>query len=214
MVSRREQMTTLLNSADTIVYLINRCAIYEALYLSGPGHAPPTENLASALQELYTAILRFLVEAVGLLESSSVKRTLHAFLQPGDVDKFRSNCQELEQRVDMEARNCESSSNSAMRQDVTHLQNLLGEISKTADAIYHTDKTVEALWHKATREERTEILTWICAIPYEDNHTFASEGRTENTGQWFLEHSHFKKWHASTCSMILWLHGKGMYLLT
>ncbi len=211
-VGEKEQMGSLLLFIDKTTYLVSRCTVYENLYLSEPDDVPSTTNLSSALQQLYTAMLRFLVKAIRLLDGGTAKRSLNAFLRPDEIVKFDGDCQTLQERVFIEAENCESCCNSTMRKDVAHLRNVLEEISKAAAAIYHTNRTVEALWRQATLDERTQILNWTSNIPYEDHHYNARKGRTEGTGQWFVEHPDFKRWQTSPESMILWLHGPSTYI--
>lgn len=55
--------------------------------------------------------------------------------------------------------------------------------------------------------ERLRILGWVSSILYEEDHYFASEGRTTGTGEWLLQDERYRKWRTSNASEILWLHG-------
>ncbi|TKA82405.1 hypothetical protein B0A49_00003 [Cryomyces minteri] len=185
-----EQIGALLVGADTITYLTNRCKIYEVLYLYGAIN--PTElcvtNLETALVELYAAMLRFLAEAVSIYEKRSGGRSVHALLNPLAVQNFVENCRSLEQRVDIEARLCESvhsrSADSKLSGKTEQLKQILEDLQKP---LLRVDDRVGTLWEKSNKQDRLEILMWISSIPHEDDHTSKSEGRTAGTGQWLLD---------------------------
>src|SRR5439155_20645018 len=89
-VVESQQMGALLIGVEKVTYLINRCKIYEILYLRGeqPGQAvmdmePPMKNpesaaanLESALVTLYAAMLRFLSTANRLYDKSFGSRII------------------------------------------------------------------------------------------------------------------------------------------
>ncbi|KAK5021045.1 hypothetical protein LTR16_000440 [Cryomyces antarcticus] len=183
-------MGALLVGAHTIIYLTNRCKIFEVPYLYGAIN--PKElcvtDLETALVELYATMLPFLAEAVSLYEKRSGGPNVHALLNPLTVQKFVNNCHSLEQRVDIEARLCESvhswSADFKLSGKTEQLKQILEDLQKP---LLRVDDRVGKLWEKSNEQDRLEILMWISSIPYEGDHTSKSEGRTAGTGQWLLD---------------------------
>jgi hypothetical protein len=90
------------------------------------------------------------------------------------------------------------------------LKDLLQELEVLKDLkhpIGRLDARVADLWKQLNDAERSNILRWTSEIPYQDHHTTASKGRTEDTGGWLFDHEQYKAWQSSDESMILWLHG-------
>ena len=75
------------------------------------------------------------------------------------------------------------------------------------ESIIRIDHRVFSMFETLKSVKQSSILQWISSIPYEDNHKTASQGRTEGTGQWLLQHQRYLEWRKSSASMILWLHG-------
>ena len=72
-------MAALLIGGEKVTQLINRCTIYELLYLRPKPFesvTPATANLKTALVALYSAILRFLARSKQLYDRSFVSRIL------------------------------------------------------------------------------------------------------------------------------------------
>jgi hypothetical protein len=61
-MSKQETVDAILVGLETIACLIDRCTIYELLYLNRGTAA--SENLEKSILRLYTAILKFLAEAM------------------------------------------------------------------------------------------------------------------------------------------------------
>ena len=55
--------------------------------------------------------------------------------------------------------------------------------------------------------DRTAILRWLSAIPYQDHQTAARKEVQEGTGGWFLQDDVYKAWKASDETSLLWLRG-------
>lgn len=97
-------MAALLIGGEKITQLINRCRIYELLFLRHePTKTPFTANLIAALLTLYIVVLRFLADAKKLYDQTFLARTLGSLLSP-EVLKFVEECKDLELQVDREAR--------------------------------------------------------------------------------------------------------------
>lgn len=214
-VAESQQMGDLLVGTEKVTYLVSRCKIYETLYnpgansgqaLANPGQA--LANLRAALVELYATILRFLASANRQYNKNTASRAIYAVLNPDAVRQFIQSCQSLEERVDIEAGNCERTYSHAahteLGKDIEGLKELL---KKMQEPIVRVDDQVAALWDRSNRSEQSEILRWTSDVRYEENHKTVREGWTAGTGQWLLKHEKYCQWRKSSASMILWLHG-------
>lgn len=212
-VAESQQMGALLIGVEKVTYLINRCKIYEILYLHGEQSRPVVvenlelENLKLALVELYAIILQFLAKANRLYQSFGT-RVLHGILNTDEIVGFANKCEILETRVDIEVGNCERLYNRTAHAKLDEcgerLKQLLVDLQKP---IMRTDSRVAALFDGLNESERSDILNWLSSIQYEKNHRTAREERTDGTGKWLLEHDRFRDWRRSSSSTILWLHG-------
>jgi hypothetical protein len=212
-------MAALLLGLDRVLYITNRCKVYEMLFPPDLPIADAGRNLESALVDLYFHILQFLSKAIRLCDSSTTFRAFKAFWDSGDIIDFEKCCQDLEMRVDIEVQNCERFHNKIARVEYSRqaetLKSLLQELKDlkdlvpkaVKDAIGRVDIKVDDLWRGLNETERTAILMWTSDIPNEDHHTTACKGRTEDTGGWLFGHKHYEAWQSSDESMILWLHG-------
>ena len=220
-----ELMAALLIGGEKVTQLINRCTIYELLYLpldvSGPFKLA-MENLKTALTDLYLAVLRFLARAKKEYDKGSVSRTLGSVLH-SKVLEFVESCKDLETQVDTEARNLDRIQDREARnldriqdrearnldriQDREAIMKLKSLFEDLRSPILHVDARVSALSDEYEVDKRSKILSWISDIPYKGIHNVARKGWTKGTGNWLLEHDRYLKWRASSASTILWLHG-------
>jgi ankyrin repeat domain-containing protein 50 len=208
-VSESQQMGALFVGLDMMANLINRCKIYEILYLDDGQVGQAFSNLEMALVKLYAAMLGFLASANVLYDSSTGVRILRAMLEPDKVADFVDKCEKLQTHVDVEANNCDHAHNRVAHANITELKGLLGDLTAP---IVRTDLQVTKLWDRLNDSRRTKILAWASSIPYEDNHYTARQGRVGSTGEWLLRHERYREWRGSSASMILWLHGIRKYL--
>jgi hypothetical protein len=212
-ISGNEQMGALLVGLDKILYLIDRCRIYEILYVRRPQPTDPAETIVfktftSALVELYAIILKFLAKANKFLEKGTAQRGLAAFFNPTDVADLEKKCDSSEERVEREAGNCERYCTRLAQTDETKkLTKLLHDLESQNSLLVDVKGTVEAIWNQTTKDERIKILYWTSNIEFHKIHVTACEGRTPDTGDWILKHKEFDKWSSADESMILWLHG-------
>ena len=212
-MAESHKMGALLTGVERMTLLIGRCQIYETLYLKGEPFEKEewkqvVTSLTSALVTLYATMLSFLANAIRVYNQGSVSRTLCAILNPTEVIGFLNRCQTLESNVALEAENCERIHNrraQANSEDGIHkLKQILDGLETP---IWQIDSRVAALGEKLDRSERLGILEWISDTPYEENHDFASKGRTYGTGEWLLQHERYGEWRECSASATLWLHG-------
>jgi ankyrin repeat domain-containing protein 50 len=208
-IAESQQMGALLVGLDALTNLINRCKIYEILYLNHGQAAQTSSNLEIALVKLYVTMLQFLVSANILYDCNAGVRILRAFLEPDKVVDFVDKCEKLQAHVDVEANNCDHAHNRVAHSKMTELERLLVDLTTP---IIRTDRQVTKLWDRLNESRRTKILAWTSSIPYEDNHYTARQGHVGTTGEWLLKHERYLEWRGSSASMILWLHGIRKYL--
>lgn len=55
--------------------------------------------------------------------------------------------------------------------------------------------------------DRTAVLRWLSAIPYQDHQTAARKEVQQGTGGWLLQDEIYSAWKASDKTSLLWLHG-------
>lgn len=212
--AENRQTGILIIGVEKMIYLVNRCKIYEVLYLTNlklvqdDRGAQTIENLKSALVELYAVMLSFMAFAIQLYHKRSIAKAMDAVLKPTKATEFMKELETREKRVDAEAENCELLHGHAVQQSLgeraSKLNGLLSEIKKP---ILRTDSRVADLWMTLNEDEHSTILQWTSQVSYEENHYVACEKRTPQTGLWILRHGLYSEWRNSSASTILWLHG-------
>ena len=70
-MSKQENVDAILVGLEKTACLIDRCTVYEVLYTNGDSAA--SKNLEKSILRLYTAILRFLVKAIKMLDGARHK---------------------------------------------------------------------------------------------------------------------------------------------
>ena len=190
-------MGALLVGLESVVAIVNRCKVYESLSLLNiqageTGQA--MENLKSALQSLYAALLRFLSSAIRLYHKNTGLRAIYAFLQPEKVSTAIKEFQNLEQCVETEVGNWERMHDRTWQKRI-------------GDRVVRIDSQIASLWDCSNQKDHCNLLNWISDIAYEEIHNSAKKGRTPKTGEWLLNHPIYREWSESSASMILWLHG-------
>jgi ankyrin repeat domain-containing protein 50 len=196
-------MGALLVSIEKVTYLINRCAIYESLYNPGAISEKVLHNFHRALVKLCAVILRSMALALRLFDKNTAVRTMHALVNPSGVSDLLVKCQVEEERVEIEAQNCERE--RSQKAD-TKTQKLLESLGKP---ILRTDERVCSLLEKVDENERLSILDWVSKILYGKHHDVVRELRTKDTCGWLLKHPQYRRWQDESSSVILWLHGTG-----
>lgn len=217
MVVESHQMGALLTGVEKMAYLINRCTIYELLYLNKqlPKEVelkPAVTNLEAKLVALYTIMLDFLINASRTFNKRTGERTLNAVFNPGKLTIFLNECQALENDLGHEVQNCES---VYVRGVEIKSDEQMEKLRRLLEApILRVDSGVATICQKLESSERLSILQWISSIQYIENHSFLRQGRTIGTGEWLLKHQRYRTWQNSSASGILWLHGDREYPLT
>ena len=210
-VAERDQMAILLTRVERLTNITSRCRIYEILYLDGiqsektdDSIKPAFEHLSEKLISLYKVVLRFLAKAFRAFSKSGIRRAQSATFNPGIFEGLSEQLQVLDAEVVAAAANCKEACNRNAHRDTGRVIEILKDLEEPVQRI---DRGVQILLQNVGAKRRTEILQWISAIPYEDNHNTACIGHTSGTGEWLLQHETYIKWRTSPTCNILWLHG-------
>ncbi|KAF8537917.1 hypothetical protein BDD12DRAFT_911128 [Trichophaea hybrida] len=210
-VAERDQMEVLLVGVERVTNIVSRCRIYEVLFLDGnqsdeteDSIKPVFENLKAALIRLYTAVLKFLAKAYRAFGKGGISRARDGVFNPGLFEGLANELQDLDAEVVSAVGNCKEACNRNARKDMERLSKILEDLE---EPVHRIDLGVKALLKSVGTSRRTQILQWISAIPYEDNHNTARAGHTGGTGAWLLQHSAYLEWRASYVCTVLWLHG-------
>ena len=204
-------MECLLTGVERLTNTISRCRIYEILYLDGTQYQqtesrikPVFEHLSAALIPLYVAVLGFLAKAYRAFSKSGFRRARDATFNPGMFEGLLDQSRVLDAEVAAAVGNCKEACNRNAHRNMEGLSRILKDLEEPVQRI---DSGVKALLQNVDTKRRTEILQWISAIPYEDNHNTAAKGHTSGTGRWLLQHDTYIKWRTSRTYNVLWLYG-------
>ncbi|KAE8134486.1 hypothetical protein BDV38DRAFT_285774 [Aspergillus pseudotamarii] len=210
----REAMGSLLVGLDKVLYLVDRCKVYELLYLHDPKIEHAYHSLETTVIELYVLILQFLLTAIRAYERSTKTSISPAFWTLDCINDYNARFEAIIPRIDHEAQNCERCYSRLDRVISTdkfeRLKSVLEDIERVKthqNEFQNADNTLQNIWRLLDDKKRNDVLGWISDIPFKDHHTLARTGRTANTGGWLFEQWEFQDWQLSKDSMIFWLHG-------
>ncbi|KAE8375243.1 hypothetical protein BDV26DRAFT_268341 [Aspergillus bertholletiae] len=210
----RETMGPLLLGLDKVLYLIDRCTVYELLYPYDPRIERAHHNLEATVIELYVLILQLLLTAIRAYERSAKRSTPTAFWTLDCISDYNARFEAIVPRIDYEAQNCErcysrldyiisihyTENLKLILEDIERAKALENEFQNVVNSFQNKQRLLEDKW-------RDDVLRWISDIPSEDHHTMARTGRAANTGGWFFKQREFQDWQSSKDSSIFWLHG-------
>lgn len=160
---------------EKVLYLIDRCRIYELLYIDQPSislsktpEALALQNLTTSLVSLYVNILEFLVKALIHLDKGTLHQSWSSFWTLAGIEELQNKWLSNEAKVEIEASNCER---VFAHQAHTNLSNqllkLLAEMTTQAKLLNHVKMTTDSLWTRAEQAKQATILQWISDIPFE-----------------------------------------------
>ena len=187
-MAEHEQMGALLTMIEKVTYLLNRCAIYESLYVTGNTPKEVLSNFHTALVELYATILQSIALAYHLFDRTTTIRTIYAITHSGKVSRHLEKYPALEERVEIEAQNCER---KRSREADSKVQELLENLRMP---ILRIDETVCHLLQKVDDNERFKKPDWISNVLYGKNHNSVRDQRTAGMCEWLLRHDRFQEW--------------------
>ncbi|KAF8535526.1 hypothetical protein BDD12DRAFT_855021 [Trichophaea hybrida] len=195
--SKQETTDAILVGLEKIACLIDRCTIYELLYIDKPVEASSSRNLEKSIIRLYTAILRFLTEAINRANDNAIQ----AAFSTDEILKYIADVEDLETTVgqDANASNLEST-----RADFGQLRTMLESVSAQTSRFGPQLDDIHILLEE---QQKSKILAWISTIPYTSHHRDISERRLDETGNWLFEKEEYRRWKSSSASTLLLLRG-------
>ncbi|KAF8541975.1 hypothetical protein BDD12DRAFT_775371, partial [Trichophaea hybrida] len=186
------------NAADAILIglekssnLIDRCAIYESVYLKEDIVA--STALEKTILQLYTAILKFLADALELS-----KRNVVGLYTVERISALLGDIERCENTLDRDA------NATGARHMSKSLRTFLDELRTSSGQVGEKLANID---HILEVSKRSQILEWISIIPYTSHHKRISEERLEGTGEWLLARKEYQDWRASSASKMLLLRG-------
>ncbi|KAF2120405.1 hypothetical protein BDV96DRAFT_324449 [Lophiotrema nucula] len=208
-----DQLCAVFVGLERVAYLDDRCDAYFRLYMDCkyPVLGSIHSNLTRAVSELYFLILRFLCTSLKLLDKGTVVRFLTAVWGSEVILNFDQECRMVQERVEGSVSDLERNINKERHTEVVkklrEFRQSLNNIASLKASMRSLSERVQDVWEKQESAYQGKVLQWISGIPHLDHHAVAARGRTEDTGQWFLQRSEFKTWNERKEPMILWLHG-------
>ncbi|KAI5784286.1 hypothetical protein FPQ18DRAFT_298011, partial [Pyronema domesticum] len=194
-MDQQKTMDAILVGLENIAGLIQRCTLYELLYLSEDSSG--SKNLEKSMLRLYTAILKFLAKAIDKFKQNRLK----AVFTTEDISNYLGNVENLEKAVGHDADVAKAEST---RTELAHLRTQLEHITNST---LHIQPQLHNIQDRLEDSERSSILEWISTIPYRSHHERINAERLEGTGKWLLEREDYRTWISSSVSKLLLLRG-------
>ncbi|KAL9035146.1 MAG: hypothetical protein Q9214_006720, partial [Letrouitia sp. 1 TL-2023] len=169
-VSEANQMTSLLIGCEITLYMANRLRAYIKFLHQLPTTLTRT-NFETAVAELYAHILSFLVRAIRVYQTSTSHRALRAFWTNGDIVDFKKTCNELGERVEIEASNCDRTLSAQDRQRIAELKQALQEKLKDLKQSHQLQESLDQL----------KINIILDKLPYAKGAMYNSYGNDHTT---------------------------------
>ncbi|KAI5810371.1 hypothetical protein BZA77DRAFT_172525 [Pyronema omphalodes] len=194
-VDRHKTLDAIVDGLEHIASLIQRCTIYEIVYLREDSDA--SRNLEKSMLQLYIAVLKFLAKAIDKAKENHFK----AVFTIENISDYLGNVKKQERTVKDDAdvvgaqANCDG------------FEHLRGQLKDMNDMISHIQPHLHNVQNWLEDSDRSAILQWISAIPYISHHKRISEERLEGTGEWLFERPEYEEWMSSSESKLLLLRG-------
>ena len=137
-------MTLLLVGCGIALYMANRLKAYIKFLEQLPTTLTRT-NFETAVTELYAHVLGFLARAIRIYQTSTSRRTLRAFWTTGDIVGFEKTCNELGDRVEIEASNCDRTLGAQDRERIGKLKQDLQTVLKELQQSHRLQESLDRL---------------------------------------------------------------------
>ncbi|KAI5813266.1 hypothetical protein BZA77DRAFT_346375 [Pyronema omphalodes] len=194
-VDRQKTLDSIVDGLENVAGLIQRCTIYEILYLREDSDA--SRNLEKSILQLYIAVLKFLAKAIDKAKENHIK----AVFSTQNISDYLGNVKKQERTVKDDAdvvgaqANCDG------------FEYLRGQLKDMNDMISDIQPHLHNVQNWLEDSDRSAILQWISTIPYISHHKRISEERLEGTGEWLFERPEYEEWMSSSDSKLLLLRG-------
>ncbi|KAI5853280.1 hypothetical protein DFP73DRAFT_535869 [Morchella snyderi] len=201
-----KDMQTVTEGIELIVCSICECHFFERLYL-GVG-LELGDELRKSIVKFYASILRFLVYGKSYLSKSTANRVQESFsseLTPL-TENMRKLLVDVKSKVGVVHMQWEERRHDGLSEEMSHIRQAISALERP---LGNTElrNTVEKLYDHVQVNRRLDILKWLSDVPFREHHTFNSQRRQEDTGQWLLRNESFLQWRDLEESSIFWMRG-------
>jgi hypothetical protein len=136
------QMNALMEGMELALKVTNRLCAYFAYFQQLPAHLT-TDNLRSALVDLYALILKFFATAIDVYSSHSAQRKLQAIWQESEIKLFEGQCNALANHVEIAVHNCDRHLNAESSLAAARWRSDLEAQLKRLDSISKIEASLE-----------------------------------------------------------------------
>ena len=163
--------------------------------------------LRECIIKVYTAILKYLANAIKYWSHNTAARMLRSLFQ--DMDAEQQRLQLEISKIDEEAFKI---TNLFQYQDLFNISRETQEalhdaVDQLRGPISRLAQDVSDIKDGLQENERMEFFRWLSSVPCEFHHQESCKKILEGTGKWLLENAHFLEWQRSSASAIFWLNG-------
>jgi ankyrin repeat domain-containing protein 50 len=164
------------------------------------------------LKELYTRILKFQAASICYYSKNAASRVIRDMVKWDNWDSLLADIQTQEMafqgvnKLWKDAKYEEDciASNERHQEKIKRLDSIGRDLSNLRKAIEEAQKDTQ----------RRELLSWLSSIDPSENYNSARDRHEAETGNWLVQGNRdFEHWETSPNSL-LWLHGKGMTILS
>ncbi|GAB7362343.1 hypothetical protein MBLNU230_g2669t1 [Neophaeotheca triangularis] len=154
-LSDREQQMSICTGLELALQVSSRLKVYIG-YHEELSASPSKENLREALVNLYSHILRFLANAIGVYAKGSAARAVHALWSADNVATFEEQCDKLCIRAETEASNCDRDKMNELSAKIEPLKDIHSIQSSIAIMQDKLDLSNLVIAHEATHDSFDE----------------------------------------------------------
>jgi hypothetical protein len=142
-----KQMNALMDGMEIALSVASRLRVYFAYFQQLPAD-DTTDNLRSALVELYALLLRFFAQAIRIYSSSTASRTVQALWQDSEITLFDKRSVALGELVEVEIHNCDRHLGAKRNEDAAQWRTELDAKLRALDGIAKLEVSLNALQAK------------------------------------------------------------------
>lgn len=225
----------ILEGLEYVFNLIARYEVLECLYIQRVTAAQGI--FQSAIVQVYTAILRYLLDAYRYFNQKTIKRISRSILQLEEptlkhlaiikskerdmheyiqliLGEIVTTASDTVDRVETKLNLTRQQQESFPIQDKIFHENQAPEIEemikilrRLSEPLSRYGVQLSTIHDKLEAEHRLRILQWLSLVQYKSHHRMKAKELIPGSGNWFLKRPEFVEWLGSSSSSILWLHG-------
>ncbi|KAJ6007422.1 NACHT nucleoside triphosphatase [Penicillium herquei] len=191
------EKTALLSVVDRVAGAIFRAEVYYEIYsFQRTKRVDVVQKLHNAMVDLYSCVLELLAKSSDLSSRTAIQ-FCHAIFDTQKSSELLSQLEQYERTLQIAAEYCEQTANARRDDD---LKQYLQEAQLFLENFEQHMQMID-------NHGREKLLEWISQVQYGRHFDEIEEKRDPGTGNWLIEHRHFRDWIKSTSSNILWLQG-------